>query len=619
MFHPPLVRLLALLLSVLVLTGSPELIKTSQAHPISISDLYVEMQPDHLEIRIEVYLEDLYLFHDLNLEADNTLSLDSIKQGIELHKSFLQERFLILDQDGARIPLKLTSVDAQDVPDFAVPFEQLMFFKVTYHFQAPITEPPTHLTFLHKFEGEKTALPSEVQVKFKPLIGRREQNVILPNQPWTIALQKSGEENPTTSLTPQEQMALETEQTMGIRSYGETYCFLYVEPQQLRVEVLIPLATLAASLEKPIEPDGLIDLEDQQQLKPQLEQLLTSHLELMLGTQPVPLTTDRVEFFGVAVRDFSKNRKAEPVSAANARVGAIFLAKRPEGVSEATLQWSLFNQFLYQLQLILIQNETTTQHILRQVDNQNQFTVSLTPAPTITAECDVVVQPELQALIESSIVYSSRFLLVSIFSSFTCLILIIVRIWDKTNRSRKLRNSVSILFLLSLGVSLLCGGLWISSKNKIHNSLDDRAATEIVQQLLNRVYDAVNQKSEAEIYDQLACACQDELLRSLYLELAESLTMETEQGQIAQAGTVTLQECHLLELLPGRTVQPQLECAWEVPGEVEHWGHIHRRTNQYRAEITLGIEQQPELSRWLIQNLKLKQIGQGTIETSVRK
>ena len=30
------------------------------------------------------------------------------------------------------------------------------------------------------------------------------------------------------------------------------------------------------------------------------------------------------------------------------------------------------------------------------------------------------------------------------------------------------------------------------------------------------------------------------------------------------------------------------ECTWNVSGSVGHWGHVHRRTNQYRA--TLRIE-----------------------------
>ena len=46
-----------------------------------------------------------------------------------------------------------------------------------------------------------------------------------------------------------------------------------------------------------------------------------------------------------------------------------------------------------------------------------------------------------------------------------------------------------------------------------------------------------------------------------------------------------------------------VECRWNVSGTIEHWGHIHRRKNQY-----LGIfKVRPSEGDWRLVDLDLKQ------------
>jgi hypothetical protein len=44
-------------------------------------------------------------------------------------------------------------------------------------------------------------------------------------------------------------------------------------------------------------------------------------------------------------------------------------------------------------------------------------------------------------------------------------------------------------------------------------------------------------------------------------------------------------------------------CTWNVAGSVGHWGHIHQRTNQYVAELTV----EPVDGVWRITALELIQ------------
>ena len=54
---------------------------------------------------------------------------------------------------------------------------------------------------------------------------------------------------------------------------------------------------------------------------------------------------------------------------------------------------------------------------------------------------------------------------------------------------------------------------------------------------------------------------------------------------------------------------------WNLIGTVEHWGHVHQRTNQYDAEFAVQLVD----GSWKITNLKVLDESQGPVKTSMRK
>ncbi len=598
------------------------------AHPISVSDVYVEIEPERLVTRIEVYVEDLYLFHNLPLDADNKLSVEEIERGTELHRSFLEKNFLILDKDGTPLTPKFLSVDEQDLPGVAIPFEQLMFFKLIYHFEYPMPEPPQFLTFLHKFVNDKSAFPAEVQVKVKPPYGRRLQSLLLPNQPWTTEIPTKESATKKAELSPQEQMERDRQNSLGMRSYGETYAFLYVEPNEIRLETLVPLATLSGSLDIAADPTGKLDLKQQEELKPKIEELFRKTVQLKTDGESTLVEFDRIEFFGVAIRDFSKNRPPQIVSMANARVGVILSIARSPSVKNVELKWELFNEFLYQVSLILVQGESTEQKTLRQVDEQNVLTYSVVLNDEASHEpASVLIDPELQKQLESINNVQSKISTLSwTFIGLTiCLILTgVVSLRISPGHRRKvsiLRGLLSLCMLFTLGLIIVNWGAEQSVVDKFESGVNDK---EIAEQLLSQVYEAVNERSETATFEALENVVSGPLLREMYLEIRQSLTMETQNGAVGQAGAVEVETCELLSKNFDSPAGPEFRylCRWNVPGRVEHWGHIHERTNSYLAEIQISAEAEKDHQPrhiWKITALELQNVDQKPISTSVRK
>ncbi len=45
---------------------------------------------------------------------------------------------------------------------------------------------------------------------------------------------------------------------------------------------------------------------------------------------------------------------------------------------------------------------------------------------------------------------------------------------------------------------------------------------------------------------------------------------------------------HLSNVIGPMCVEPGATASWNVAGSVGHWGHVHQRKNQYRAEINVS-------------------------------
>ena len=56
------------------------------------------------------------------------------------------------------------------------------------------------------------------------------------------------------------------------------------------------------------------------------------------------------------------------------------------------------------------------------------------------------------------------------------------------------------------------------------------------------------------------------------------------------------------------------QCRWNVAGTVEHWGHIHQRTNQYEASFRVEMVD----NAWKVTNMELLNEQRLQFETKLR-
>ncbi|MCH2125550.1 MAG: hypothetical protein MK165_12195 [Pirellulaceae bacterium] len=146
-------------------------------------------------------------------------------------------------------------------------------------------------------------------------------------------------------------------------------------------------------------------------------------------------------------------------------------------------------------------------------------------------------------------------------------------------------------------------------------TIDDRSADDcgkIVIALLQNVYQAFAEREDSQVYDVLAVSVDGELLNTLYLQFKRSLLMSEQGGSLSHVGKVSFVDGEVL--LSAADREFSYRCRWNVHGRVEHWGHIHSRTNQNEARFVIGFK----AGRWKIVSFQVTDQKRLAFETKLR-
>jgi len=122
-------------------------------------------------------------------------------------------------------------------------------------------------------------------------------------------------------------------------------------------------------------------------------------------------------------------------------------------------------------------------------------------------------------------------------------------------------------------------------------------AEAVLTPLLRNVYRAFDYRRESDIYDLLARSVDGELLRTLYLQIVKSLTLDEQEGARVRITDLSVTIEQVTPKDEGFIAQGQ----WTALGTVGHWGHQHQRLNRYKAKLTVT----PIQSEWKITALEV--------------
>ena len=582
-------------------------------HPVSVTRAYVYVSRDQATAKLEVFLEDLFLFHNLKPNDQDFLAPDVIQRGIELHQRFIAERFLIRDVSGEPLALRIIGVDATGLPDEGVPLAELMAYTLTFELQFEFPSPPEFLTISQRFTDDNAVFPSEMKLVLKQEgtdaphpVELQAEDVEHFRREWDLpplSAEASAEER-------EQFVTKQKEEALGITSYSSVYSFLYIDDYEVRHEILIPLLTLEESVLIARDEDEFLDLAEQEVARQQVEAYFGTGNPIEINGVVVPPRVQRCDFYGLDFKDFAQQAPSRRVPLVSARVGIILAYPVATPLQDVKLTWNRFNDFVWTVNTVVFAHESTTKTTLSRLRQNNIFLWKNPGRPIGPPPEPVVVAPAPRAT-----------LLVPMLSVCWVVLGTVSVIWMWRRRSAIFACSLAAtVYLLAAGLS------WPVWKWPAPHPWPprptvraDRAAA-VFGELHANLYRAFEFKEENAIYDTLACSVHDELLRDVYLQVRLGLVMQEQGGAVSRISEVAIVNGDLKPFPDQQRNGPSdgrgfgYQCRWNVAGTVEHWGHIHQRTNQYEALFTL----EPVDNVWMVTKMELLDEKRVGFETRLR-
>jgi len=338
--------------------------------------------------------------------------------------------------------------------------------------------------------------------------------------------------------------------------------FLYVDPYEVRHEVLVRVKDLEEWIDLGYDFDDAIEIEDQDALKEKISLFLKNRNQVSIdGLKGDPII-DKVHFVKWSLAGIQIQEVKEKMDYSSAVIGIIFAYPHDSIAQQVQIEWDMFSDKI-----------RTIPHVA---------TDPAGPMPSfIDAENNILVwtnylkKYKLPAISEVEVSQAKIPLMYLI--AIIVLVISMVRVY-KSDRK-----------LLNIGlVALVCGVIFISGsyiKKSLtvpfikQTSFTKPESNELISHLLKNTYRAFDFREESDIYDKLAISNDENLLADLYIQTKKSMVMEQQGGIQVKVKDVEVLEVEEVPSEEGISFR----CKWKVTGDVGHWGHIHRRVNQYEA------------------------------------
>lgn len=375
---------------------------------------------------------------------------------------------------------------------------------------------------------------------------------------------------------------------------------LYVEPAEVRQEIIIRLSDLLAWLSLPeiagkelttatiIENRRYVPTHRQNMLKEQIATLLMTHNTLSIEGQPQRAIFDRIDYLVPGAYGLMPADPSKPLDIQTTFIGMVFAYITSRYPSKITLHWSVFPPD--------VRNVPVTAF-----DLTGQLDTYVTPGSPLFEWEDLLDEYDFlenQAALQEArnaaldIVQvpatSDRQAIDDTIAGAIFMVLglgMILLLGLRHKISPSLTRGSGMVLLLLTGFFILYKQDWLADETH-ERLLDETRARQIVTQLLKNIYRSFDFRDEHDIYDKLAGSVHGKLLEVLYLQ--------NRQAQLrAQAGGSRIRVQHVevtetkIDRMASKSTAYHIDTSWIAQGSVAHWGHVHQRQNRYQARLAI--------------------------------
>jgi len=353
--------------------------------------------------------------------------------------------------------------------------------------------------------------------------------------------------------------------------------FLYIEPYEVRHEVLTRVKDLEEWMDVGLRGDEYIEIDELESLKQRVGEFFLTRNSVRIDGQAGRPILDRTNYVKVGVSGIQLVEQPERLEISTAIVGIIIVYLTDGIPKEVAVDWELFTD---QIQRV---PATAT-------DPAGPLPTFLTPDDNVHKWTNYLKNYQLPTVQEVAIAESLGVLKIPIVSLF-CLALLLPVSWQF---SRRARNGGTITVPIVAAVVLVVIGISsfpyarvsMARPAAIAGNLDDAHAIVLLETLLKNVYRAFDFREEEDVYDKLAISVSGELLADVYLENRRSFAVQAAGGAQAKVKVISVRNA-TAERQDNTPLAYKLRGQWTAMGTVGHWGHVHTRQNLYDAIVTI--------------------------------
>jgi hypothetical protein len=556
----------------------------------NIAEIYVN--DDHIKVVLEIFINDLVTFE--RLLPDDFFEGKDIKRPslAERLEQFSDKDFQFVTDTGEKLQAELKAVEPRMRKERPSPFAGM----INPYTRQPIPGPPEDKRVLYAELVYPFRKRPESLIIFPPLddkgisrasIGFITYHKRVPiidfrylSEPSTLRLDW---DDPWYSLF--DKKALKRWQKGGVMS------FLYIEPFEVRHEVLARVKDLTAWIDLGLRGDEFIEADENEKLKKQVGDFFLQRDNVLIDGKKLRPILDRTSFVKYSLTGSTFLQQPERMPVNTAMVGVIITYLTDGIPQEVTVEWDLWSD--------RVQKVPTSA-----IDPAGPFPSYITPDDNVHVWKNFLKQytiPTVENIAVADSVTSFGLPL----GSVVCLAVLLpvsLQIRKRRQGGKSVLLQYGLVILLIASSLLLYPYLQVSiaKPGSIASRVSNDQAKVILHSLLKNVYRAFDFREEGDVYDKLAISASGDLLADLYLQNRKSFEVKRAGGAQAKVKEVEILDV-AVESNSGSEQAIDLTSKWTAMGTVGHWGHIHTRKNHYEAVVTI----EPVDGAWKIAGLEL--------------
>ncbi|MEA3301964.1 MAG: hypothetical protein U9Q75_01710 [Pseudomonadota bacterium] len=547
---------------------------------------------DRVEVNLEVYVNDLAIFRELVPDGwlkEGEVGRPSIEERL---RHFSGETLQFVTETGEKLQAELRVAEPRLRKDRFSPFagmvnpytrqrvseapqdKRVLYAELVYPFGEA---QPKSLTIIPPVDDEDRARATIgfiVYHKSVPVIDFRylgaASTLTLDADPWYSKF-----DNP--NLKRHHKIALMS--------------FLYVEPYEVRHEILTRVKDLSEWMDLGLRGDRYIELDELEPLKQRIGEFLLHKNPLTVDGKALKPILDRTNYVKVGLSGIRILEKPERLEIASTIIGVIISYITDGMPREVSVDWELFTD---QIQRI---PATAT-------DPAGPLPTFLTPEDNLHTWTNYLKNYKLPTVQQIDVAGSLGELRIPLITLLCLGGVLVVTIWTllRARRRKPLRVPlfVAALLLATGAAAYPFASITITRPTLMAGEIDDKQAEALLQTLLKNVYRAFDFREEEDVYDKLALSVSGDLLSEIYLQNRRSMAIQQAGGAQAKVKAVAVGKVSA-ERVGGDGLGYALHGRWTALGRVGHWGHVHQRKNRYEAVITIAAQE----GVWKITGLEL--------------